>query len=240
MGGGTIPKSLLSAWIGSTQNPLGAQLACCFLEFPDLPAQLFARRHDAITAAAHCQNPRRHWRDLTAKHFPESRRPPNLLSKDGIASPLTCRLHLPSMPNRDSTTRDYRERINRVIFHIESHLADPVNLQELARIACFSPYHFHRIFAAFTGEPLASYIRRLRLERSTQQLRYLDVPVTDIALGAGYETPSAYTRAFTAHFGTSPTEFPQAARTRRHARSQTPRAHINHPGENDEPRDPHH
>jgi AraC family transcriptional regulator len=113
------------------------------------------------------------------------------------------------MPSKDTTTRDYRERINRVIFHIEAHLGEPLNLEELAKVAYFSPYHFHRIFAAFTREPLAAFIRRLRLERAAQHLLHLDAPVTEIALGAGYETPSAFTRAFAGHFGVSPTEYRQ-------------------------------
>jgi AraC family transcriptional regulator len=113
------------------------------------------------------------------------------------------------MPSKDTTTRDYRERVNRVIFHIEAHLGEPLNLEELAKVAYFSPYHFHRIFAAFTGEPLAAFIRRLRLERAAQHLLHLDAPVTEIALGAGYETPSAFTRAFACHFGVSPTEYRQ-------------------------------
>lgn len=113
------------------------------------------------------------------------------------------------MPSRDSTTRDYRERINRVIFHIEAHLGESLNLEDLAKVACFSPYHFHRVFAAFTGETLAAFIRRLRLERSAQHLLHLDASVTEIALNAGYETPSAFTRAFSAHFGLSPSEYRQ-------------------------------
>jgi len=113
------------------------------------------------------------------------------------------------MPSRDTTTRDCRERINRVIFHIEAHLGEPLSLEALAKVASFSPYHFHRIFAAFTGEPLAAFIRRLRLERAAQHLLHLDAPVTEIALDAGYETPSAFTRAFAGHFGVTPTEYRQ-------------------------------
>lgn len=115
------------------------------------------------------------------------------------------------MPSKDSTARDYRERINRVIFHIEAHLGEPLSLDALAKLACFSPYHFHRIFAAFTGEPLSAFIRRLRLERAAQHLLHLDAPVTELALAAGYETASAFTRAFVAHFGLPPTEYRQRA-----------------------------
>ena len=113
------------------------------------------------------------------------------------------------MPSKDTTTRDYRERINRVIFHVETHLGEPLSLEDLAKVACFSAYHFHRVFAAFTGEPLAAFIRRLRLERAAQHLLHLDAPVTEIALGVGYETPSAFTRAFVALFDVNPTEYRQ-------------------------------
>lgn len=111
------------------------------------------------------------------------------------------------MPAREWTGRDYRERINRVIFHIEGRLGEALNLEDLAKVACFSPYHFHRIFAAFTGEPLAAFIRRLRLERAAQQLLHLDATVTEIALDAGYETAAAFTRAFSAYFGAAPTVY---------------------------------
>lgn len=111
------------------------------------------------------------------------------------------------MPTRDSTTRDYRERINRVIFHIEARLGECLTLGELARIAHFSPFHFHRLFAAFTGEPLAAYTRRLRMERAAQHLLHLDAPVTEVALSVGYDTPSAFARAFAAHYGHSPSAF---------------------------------
>ena len=50
------------------------------------------------------------------------------------------------MPSKDTTARDYRERINRVIFHIEAQLGEPLNLEDLAKVAYFSPYHFHYIF----------------------------------------------------------------------------------------------
>lgn len=69
-------------------------------------------------------------------------------------------------------------------------------MEELARVACFSSFHFHRIFAAMTGETLADHVRRLRLERA--------------ALDAGYEAHEAFTRAFKAAYGVSPVEFRRA------------------------------
>ncbi len=110
-------------------------------------------------------------------------------------------------PTREETIRDHQERLNRVLAHIQQNLDGPLSLDALAGIACFSPFHFHRLFAAFVGEPLWAHVRRLRLERAAVRLARTQDPVTDIALAAGYETPSAFTKAFAQHFDQSPTDF---------------------------------
>ncbi|NOY65257.1 MAG: AraC family transcriptional regulator [Nitrospirae bacterium] len=108
---------------------------------------------------------------------------------------------------RSNTIVDYRERLNRVLVYIQENIDSPLTLQTLAGIACFSPFHFHRIFTAFVGETLSEYIKRVRLERAALKLCYTDLPVTDIALSAGYETPAAFSKAFRQYFGRSPSEF---------------------------------
>ncbi|MEA2026248.1 MAG: AraC family transcriptional regulator [Chloroflexota bacterium] len=56
----------------------------------------------------------------------------------------------------------YVERVNAVIDYIEAHLGDDLTVEELAEVAHFSPFHFHRIFSAMTGETLGHFIGRLR------------------------------------------------------------------------------
>jgi AraC family transcriptional regulator len=105
---------------------------------------------------------------------------------------------------RDSTLEDYKERLLRVLTHIQQNLDETLDLEELADLACFSPYHFHRVFKGMLGESLKSHIRRLRLERAAMQIRHGSLPVTQIALAAGYETHEAFSRAFKTTFGVSP------------------------------------
>jgi AraC family transcriptional regulator len=112
------------------------------------------------------------------------------------------------------TLQDYKRRIQRVLVHIQQHLDEPLRLDELAAIACFSSFHFHRVFRGMVGESVKEYIRRLRLERAASQLKVSKEPVTQIAFEAGYLSHEAFTRAFSAWFGTSPVEF----RTLRHRR----------------------
>jgi len=108
---------------------------------------------------------------------------------------------------KKSTLQDYKERMIRVLLHIQQHLDDELPLDELARVAAFSPYHFHRIFRGMLGESVKEHIRRLRLERAVMRLKFSDTPVTTIAFEAGYETHEAFTRAFKAKQGLSPSAF---------------------------------
>jgi AraC family transcriptional regulator len=108
---------------------------------------------------------------------------------------------------KGATGASYHERILRAQVHIQSHLDDPLPLEELAGVACFSPFHFHRIFRALTGEGVHVHVRRLRLERAAQRLKLAEQPVTQIAFDAGYESHEAFTRAFHAMFGESPSQF---------------------------------
>ncbi|MFH1914382.1 MAG: AraC family transcriptional regulator [Pseudomonadota bacterium] len=111
---------------------------------------------------------------------------------------------------KEETKRDYAKRMDRVLEHIQTHLDEPMPLCELAEIACFSPYHFHRIFSGMIGESVKSHIRRLRLERAAITLKHGETPVTDIALNAGFESHESFTRAFTAMFSLSPRRFRHA------------------------------
>jgi len=91
--------------------------------------------------------------------------------------------------------------------HIQNHLDDPLDLDRLAALAYFSPFHFHRVFRGMVGEPVKAHIRRLRLERAAAELKTGRRSVTDVAFDAGYEAHESFTRAFRARFGQSPSDY---------------------------------
>ena len=80
-------------------------------------------------------------------------------------------------------------------------------MERLAKIACYSPFHFHRVFQAIVGETVHGYVKRLRMQTAAGKLRYTEQPVTAIALDASFETPSAFTKAFKQFMGSSPRDY---------------------------------
>ncbi len=99
---------------------------------------------------------------------------------------------------------EWLERMNKAIDYIEENLAEEVDLSTVARIACCSVFHFQRIFAFTTDMPLSEYIRMRKMTLAAFDLQDKSNKVIDIALKYGYNSPTAFTRAFMGVHGVSP------------------------------------
>jgi AraC family transcriptional regulator len=113
---------------------------------------------------------------------------------------------------KDTTTTDHARRIGRVIDHMAAHLDDPLDLMALAEVACFSPYHFHRIYVGATGEAPKDTVKRLRLYRASVDLVRDGRAMPEVARRAGFGSVAAFGRAFAAYAGHSPAAFRDARR----------------------------
>ncbi len=103
---------------------------------------------------------------------------------------------------------NYEQRLEKVTDYIGEHIDDNISLDELSRVSCFSKFHFHRLFTAFTGLSLKQYIRWLRLKRAAHQLIVdKDQSILTIAMNAGFESHEAFSRAFKKTCGLSPSQF---------------------------------
>ena len=108
---------------------------------------------------------------------------------------------------------DYAQRVHRVIDHVRQNLDDDLSLDRVSQIAHFSPFHFHRIFRAVTGETLASFTRRARLERAVFLMRSSPTrALSSIALEVGFPTPSEFSRVFRAAYGVAPSAWDRIVR----------------------------
>lgn len=103
---------------------------------------------------------------------------------------------------------NYQQRFDRVIDFIGKNLDTELSLDQVSNVACFSKYHFHRLFTAYTGLSLQQYVRWLRLKRAAHQLIVdKECTIIEIALNAGFESHESFTRAFKQICGESPHEF---------------------------------
>ena len=99
---------------------------------------------------------------------------------------------------------EWIERLNETINYIEEHLTDEIDYEELAKIAGCSTYHFQRMFAYMADVSLSEYIRRRKLSLAAVDLQGSDAKIIDIALKYGYNSPTAFTRAFQTIHGVAP------------------------------------
>lgn len=102
----------------------------------------------------------------------------------------------------------YAHRFAAVLDHVRTHPDGDLSLESLARLAHFSPYHFHRVFTAVVGETVAVFVRRARLERAVQLMRAAPRRALGaIALDAGFTSASDFGRAFRRHYGVAPSRW---------------------------------
>ena len=101
----------------------------------------------------------------------------------------------------------YERRILRVLSHIHDNLDGDLSLETLAKVACMSPFHWHRVFYGITGETLAHCIRRVRMDRATFLLLQTESSVAEVAQKCGYGNVQSFARSFQADYGLTPSKF---------------------------------
>ncbi len=103
---------------------------------------------------------------------------------------------------------EYQNRVNRVMDYVRAHRAEDLSLETLAQVAAFSPFHFHRVWKAVTGENLNEFVQRVRLEWAAGALTARpSAEVLEIALDSGFGSQSAFARAFKDRFGMNATQW---------------------------------
>lgn len=103
---------------------------------------------------------------------------------------------------------DYVERTNAAIDYIVRNLDGDLSLDAVADVACFSPFHFHRVFRLLVGETLNQFVKRQRLERALYLMSHSpNQSLTEISLACGFSSPSDFSRSFKQRYGASPSAF---------------------------------
>jgi AraC family transcriptional regulator len=97
--------------------------------------------------------------------------------------------------------------VARVIAMMRDRLEEPLTVEEMARVAMFSKFHFTRLFKRVTGVSPGRYLSALRLQRAKQLLVSTSLNVTDISVRVGYSSTGTFTATFTRRVGLSPTAY---------------------------------
>lgn len=99
---------------------------------------------------------------------------------------------------------EWIERLNHAINYIEEQLTTELDYEKLGRIACCSSYHFQRMFTYMAGIPLSEYVRRRKMSLAAVDLQTGNERIIDVAKKYGYNSPTAFNRAFQSVHGVAP------------------------------------
>ncbi|MEO1259061.1 MAG: AraC family transcriptional regulator [Bacteroidota bacterium] len=104
-------------------------------------------------------------------------------------------------------TKHYLKKMSDVENFVRQHLDKKLSVDGLAEVAFLSPFHFHRVFKAMTGESVHEFVTRIRMEQAGQKLKFTTQKIGDIAFSVGYENPETFNRAFLKYYGVPPRNF---------------------------------
>ncbi|CAH0169811.1 MDR efflux pump AcrAB transcriptional activator RobA [Erwinia aphidicola] len=94
--------------------------------------------------------------------------------------------------------------IRDLLVWLESHLDQPLSLDNVAAKAGYSKWHLQRMFKDVTGHAIGAYIRARRLSKAAVALRLTSRPILDIALQYRFDSQQTFTRAFKKQFTQTP------------------------------------
>jgi AraC-like DNA-binding protein len=120
---------------------------------------------------------------------------------------LVCFLSRVNSQSRKRPDPNAMSCVGKAISHLEAHFAQPIKLDELARLTHMSKRHFFRAFQAATGSTPIAYLVNLRLTHAAEMLRRYDETVTSVAYKVGFNDSNYFARRFRAMFGVTPSEY---------------------------------
>jgi AraC-like DNA-binding protein len=106
----------------------------------------------------------------------------------------------------------HRQAVEQVIEVMRQRLWEPIELNDMAEVANFSPCYFHQLFRSVTGLTPGRFLAALRLEAAKRLLLTTDLRVIDICCEVGYNSLGTFSSRFTQLVGISPQGFRDLAR----------------------------
>lgn len=99
------------------------------------------------------------------------------------------------------------DRYKKLLSYIDENFKENINIEKVEDICHYSYRNINRIFEALHGETIGKYVKRLRLEKAAQYLKYSEIRVSDLAYEVGFEDRAAFSKAFKKKYKASPLAF---------------------------------
>lgn len=111
-------------------------------------------------------------------------------------------------PNvRLSKQKEYVERFNQILEYIDTHYMEDITLEDTAKMAGFSKFHFSRLFKQYTEFTFCDYLCYRRVKAAASMLAEPDYSVTEIAMNTGFPSISTFNRLFKSQMNCTPREY---------------------------------
>ncbi|MDO1447874.1 helix-turn-helix domain-containing protein [Rhodocytophaga aerolata] len=108
---------------------------------------------------------------------------------------------------KKSTQVEVYKRLCLSLNYLHSYYSEEISLDDLARIACLSKFHYLRMFKAVFGLSPYQFLLTLRLEKARELLKHSQLPVTEISTVLGFQNSSSFSRLFHQRFGYAPVHY---------------------------------
>ena len=99
------------------------------------------------------------------------------------------------------------DRIRQALQYIDDHLDQPLTCADVAGALHFSHFYFHRVFSAVVGKTITAHIRERRLGKACRFLAQTRLPILEVCLSSGFDSPQAFARTFKSAYGVSPSAY---------------------------------
>ena len=113
----------------------------------------------------------------------------------------------------NTVNRLYLYDLLHMLDFMEQHFREPINVEDIARYAGYSPWHCRRIYQQYMDESLSRRLLRFRLEEGKREL-LRGIPVKKTAFSVGFSSREGFSKAFTAAYGISPTQYARGENTK--------------------------
>ena len=104
-------------------------------------------------------------------------------------------------------------RLSRSRDFLAAHFAGPITLEEAARQACLSPFHYQKLFVRVFGETPHEFVTRLRMDRAKHLLAAADAPVTEVCFEVGFSSLGSFSSRFHELVGCPPSMYRRQIRS---------------------------